>query len=154
MAQDLTDAQWAFVEPLLPKPSKRADGRGRPWRDAREVLNGILWILRTGAQWSEMPRRYPPYQTCHRRFQQWRASGVMDRLLEALARDLEKRGKIDLEECFIDGRFSPAKKGALESGKASGARAVRSWQLQTARVFLSPYAQQVLHRMKRSSSPT
>lgn len=151
MAQDLTHAQWAFIEPLLPALPKRADGRGRPWRDSREVLNGILWILRTGAQWSELPKRYPPYQTCHRRFQQWRADGVMDRLLEALARDLEKRGQLDLSECFIDGSFSAAKKGALELGKPSGARAARSWQWQTALVFLSPYAQQVLHRMKQNS---
>lgn len=152
MAKDLTDAQWAFIEPLLPELPKRPDRRGRPWRDSREVLNGILWILRTGAQWSEMPRRYPPYQTCHRRFQQWRESGVMDRLLEALARDLERRGKINLEECFIDGSFSSAKKGALELAKPSGARVPRSWQLQTALVFLSPYAQEVLHRMKQNSS--
>ncbi|MGH8193860.1 MAG: IS5 family transposase [Woeseiaceae bacterium] len=117
MARDLTDAQWAFIEPLLPELPTRADGRGRPWRDSREVLNGILWILRTGAQWSEMPKRYPPYQTCHRRFQQWRRSGVMNRLLEALAKDLEQRGKINLEECFIDGSFSAAKKGALAFGK-------------------------------------
>ena len=70
MAQDLTDAQWTFIKPLFPKLSKRAGGWGRPWRDSRQVLNGILWVLRTGAQWSEMPSRYPPYQTCHRRFQQ------------------------------------------------------------------------------------
>ena len=70
MAHDLTDAQWGFIEPLLLALPRRADGRGRPWRDSREVLNGILWVLRTGAQWSAMPSRYPPYQTCHRRFQQ------------------------------------------------------------------------------------
>ncbi len=117
MAQDLTDAQWAFIKPLLPELPQRPDGRGRPWRDSREVFNGILWILRTGAQWSEMPPRYPPYQTCHRRFQQWRQSGVMDRLLKVLAQDLEGRGKINLEECFVDGSFSAAKKGALRRWK-------------------------------------
>ena len=111
-AHDLTDAQWAFIGPLLPPLPRRADGRGRPWRDSREVLNGILWVLRTGAHWSELPDRYPPYQTCHRRFQQWREAGVMDRLLQALAEDLEKRGEIDLGECFVDGSFSAAKKGA------------------------------------------
>lgn len=117
MAKDLTDAQWAFIEPLLPALPRRADRRGRPWRDSREVFNGILWILRTGAQWSEMPDGYPPYQTCHRRFQQWRQSGVMDRLLEALAKDLERGGKIKLEECFIDGSFSAAKKGGAGVGE-------------------------------------
>ena len=126
MSRDLTDAQWAFIEPMLPKLPRRTDGRGRPWRDSRQVLNGILWVLRTGAPWSEMPDRYPPYQTCHRRFQQWRGAGVMDRLLEALARELEGRGEIDMRECFVDGSFSAAKRGVPELGKPSGARAARS----------------------------
>src|SRR5215217_8138361 len=69
---DLTDKQWSMVEPLIPKPHRRPDGRGRPWRDPREVLNAVLWILRTGAPWRVLPHRYPPYQTCHRRFQRWR----------------------------------------------------------------------------------
>lgn len=66
---DLTDEQWEVLEPLIPNPPRRADGRGRPWRDSRDVLNGILWVLRTGAPWHDLPERYPPYQTCHRRFQ-------------------------------------------------------------------------------------
>ena len=69
-----------------------------------------------------------------------------------LPQDLEQRGKIDLEECFIDGSFSVAKKGAMKSAKPSAARAVRSWQLQTALVFLSPYGRQVLRRMKPAFS--
>jgi transposase len=67
---DLTDEQWAVLEPLLPRRQRpRRTRRGRPWRDARAVLDGILWILRTGAPWADLPERYPPYQTCHRRFQ-------------------------------------------------------------------------------------
>src|SRR6266849_4790185 len=58
---DLTDAQWAFLEPLF-RPKRREDGRGRPWQDARAVLNGVFWVLRTGAPWHDLPRRYPPYQ--------------------------------------------------------------------------------------------
>src|SRR6266571_6810877 len=111
---DLTEAQWQVLRPLL-TPKRRPDGRGRPWRDARVVLNGILWVLRTGAQWADLPDRYPPYQTCHRRFQEWVRSGVLDRVLQALAHDLEERGDIDLSECFIDGTFDGtfvvAKKG-------------------------------------------
>src|SRR5437867_11896349 len=60
---DLTDAQWLVVEGVLPEDRVRADGRGRPWSDRRKVLNGVLWILRTGAPWQDLPARYGPYQT-------------------------------------------------------------------------------------------
>ncbi|MGE5446244.1 MAG: transposase, partial [Ignavibacteriales bacterium] len=62
--EELTDEQWAIIKPLIPHYSpRRQDGRGRPWRDNREVLNGILWILRSGARWKDLPERFPPYQT-------------------------------------------------------------------------------------------
>jgi transposase len=61
----LSDAQWDVVKPWL-REKTRGDGRGRPWRDARAVLDGVLWILRTGARWQDWPREDPPYQTCHR----------------------------------------------------------------------------------------
>lgn len=61
----LSDAQWEVIKPLL-REKRRTDGRGRPWRDARAVLDGVLWILRTGARWRDLPREHPPYQTCHR----------------------------------------------------------------------------------------
>jgi transposase len=65
-AVDLTDEQWELLEPLIPRPSRRPDRRGKPWRAAREVLDGVLWVLRTGAPWRDLPGRYPPYQTCQR----------------------------------------------------------------------------------------
>nr|MBA2692055.1 transposase [Rubrobacter sp.] len=92
---DLTDEQWELLEPLIPKPPLREDGRGRPWRDPRDVLKGILWTLRTGAPWKGLPERYPSYQTCHRRFQKWIEEGVLSGALEALAEDLEERGEVD-----------------------------------------------------------
>jgi transposase len=149
---DLTDEQWARLAPLLPRPRRRRDGRGRPWRDPRDVLNGILWVLRTGAPWHDLPERYPSYQTCHRRFQHWVESGTLARVLQTLARDLEARGGLDLSECFIDGTFAGAKGGAPSSARPSGGRGPRSWPLQTALVFLSPYPSQVLRRMKSRSS--
>ncbi len=127
---DLTDERWSVLEPLLGELPRRADGRGRPWRDSRAVLNGILWILRTGAQWADLPERYPPYQTCHRRFQRWVRDGTLERVLEALARDLKERGKLDLSECFIDGTFVAAKKGRLRGSDQAGQRYEahgRSW---------------------------
>ena len=117
MSRDLTDAQWAVLDPLIPKPKRRKDGRGRPWRDRREVLVGILFILRTGAPWADLPERYPPYQTCHRRFQHWVRSGVIRGVLEQLAEDIRNRGRFRLEEAFIDGSFAPAKKGGKGVGK-------------------------------------
>jgi len=112
-SRDLTDPQWAILDQLIPEPERRRDGRGRPWRPRRYVLNGILYILRTGAPWADLPERYPSYQTCHRRFQQWVRSGVMRGVLEALAEDLHVRGRFHLLEAFIDGTFAPAKRGAL-----------------------------------------
>lgn len=55
--EELTDEQWAILEPLIPPLPRRPDGKGRPWRDNREVLNGILWVLRTGARWEDLPER-------------------------------------------------------------------------------------------------
>src|SRR5690348_7140128 len=95
---DLTDEQWAVVGPLIPEPPRRADGRGRPWKPSREVINGVLWILRTGAQWHDLPDRYPPYQTCHRRYQAWVREGTWERVLETLATDLKERGGLALSE--------------------------------------------------------
>jgi transposase len=148
---DLTDAQWGALDPLF-RPKRRADGRGRPWQDTRAVLNGVLWILRTGPPWHDLPDRYPPYQTCHRRFQQWQRSGLFTRSLQKLAEDLRDRGKLDLSEAFIDASFSSAKKGALVSALQNAGKAAKSWQLQTAMVFLSPCTWPALDRMKRSSS--
>ena len=65
-----------MVEPVL-RPARRQDNRGRPWHDTRAVLHGVLWILGSGAQWSEMPAKYPPYQTCHRRFQRKRPTDTV-----------------------------------------------------------------------------
>jgi hypothetical protein len=59
MSRDLTDTQWAILDPLIPEPPRRKDRRGRPWKSRRSVLSGILWVLRTGAPWSDLPERYP-----------------------------------------------------------------------------------------------
>jgi transposase len=85
-----------------------------------------LWILRTGAPWRDLPERYPPYQTCHRRFQRWIEEGVLDSVLQALAEDLEERGEIDLSECYIDGTFAVAKKGSSVCQAAAVGDARRS----------------------------
>jgi transposase len=136
---DLTDEQWDAIKPCFPRQELRGPGSkgGRPWRSARSVLDGVLWVLRTGAPWADLPPRYPPYQTCHRRFQQWINLGVMPRVLARLRRDLCERGGIENIEGFIDGTYVPAKRGARVSANAAQATPRRSWLLQTAMVFHS-----------------
>ena len=135
---ELTKEQWNRIEPIILKSIPVKDPGGQKPRDPGEVMNGILWILRTGAPWKDMPQRYPPYQTCHRHFQKWVKQGVFQDILHELAEDMYERGKIDIREAFIDGSFVPAKKGVLLSARQSVAKAPRSWQLQTLLVFLSP----------------
>ncbi len=149
--EELADQQWSLIEPLFDKPSVVMT-RGRPRRAEREVLNGVLWILRSGARWCDLPERFPPYQTCHRRFQEWVRDGRLRRVLETLAEDLRTRGKLDISECFIDGTFIVAKKGAAKLEKPSGAKARNSWQWQMALVFLSPSTPRLLRRMKSDLS--
>lgn len=121
----LSDTQWAVLAPLIPAPVKRTN-RGRPRRPDRDVLDGILWILRTGAQWDALPSEYPPKTTCHDRFQEWNERHVFPAILAALYELSEERALLDLREAFIDGPFSAAKKGALTSAPRRRARAPRS----------------------------
>lgn len=140
---DRTDAQWCRLEPLVPRPRVRPDGKGRPWRDPRDVLHGVLWVMRTGAPWHDLPDRYPPYKTWHRRFQLWARNGTLYRVLALLARELAAAGGYDFTEAFIDATFAGAKKGAAPSDSPAKAKAPRSWQSQTVLVFLSPLLSQV-----------
>ena len=146
----LTEKQWEKIEHLVPDGAVREDGKGRPWADKRRVLEGILWIVKTGARWRDLPNIYPSYQTCHRRFQQWVESGVFDRVIETLARDLQERGGIDMSECFIDGSFSLAKKGGFVWERLSAVKAPRSWQSQTLVVLFYLSQSSLPHLMKLS----
>jgi transposase len=119
---ELTDEQWVVLEPLIGEMPRRTDGRGRPWRSSRYVLNGILWILRTGAQWADLPDRYPPYRTCHRRYQRWVREGLFERILEALAADLKERGGSTCLSASSTARSLWRKKGRLRGFDQAGQR--------------------------------
>ncbi|WP_144113586.1 transposase [Paraburkholderia sp. BCC1886] len=82
--RDITDEEWQRVAPLLPELRPRSELRGRPLANTRSVLNGVLWVMYSGATWSAMPRKYPSYQTCHRRFKAWHESGVLKRVMQQL----------------------------------------------------------------------
>ncbi|HZZ09162.1 MAG TPA: transposase [Paraburkholderia sp.] len=82
--RDMNDEEWQRVAPLLPELRPRSELRGRPLANTRSVLNGVLWVMYSGATWSAMPRKYPSYQTCHRRFKAWYESGVLKRVMDQL----------------------------------------------------------------------
>jgi len=82
--RDMSDEEWQMVAPLLPELRPRSELRGRPLANTRAVLNGVLWVMYSGASWSTMPRKYPSYQTCHRRFKSWHDSGVLARVMRQL----------------------------------------------------------------------
>ena len=111
MRQELSDAQWQLIAPHLPPPKRT----GRPRADDRKTLEGILWVLRSGARWQDVPREYGSPTTCWRRLKQWEESGVWESIWRAVLSGLEARQKLDWAQAFLDGSFVPAKKGALES---------------------------------------
>lgn len=108
---ELTDAQWSVVAPLLPKRNR---GRGRPRQDDRQALNGILYVLKTGCAWEDVPRTYGSSSTCWRRLQEWTADGTWETIWRALLSQLDAAGKIEWAQAFLDGSFVPAKKGGAE----------------------------------------
>ena len=103
----LTDAQWAKVRPLLPKRPPRPGG-GRPPADDRKVLEGILWILRSGARWQDLPTEFPSPSTCWRRLRDWEEQGIWLRIWRAFLGELNERQQIKWSESFMDGSFAPA----------------------------------------------
>ena len=137
----LTDEQWARIEPLLPKPKKPKRGArskgGRPRRDDRACMEGILWILRTGARWKDLPKVYPSPATCWRRLGEWERRDVWLDLWRAFIAQLDESRQIDWSEAFMDGTFAPAKKGGSASERHAKVRGQSSWYWSTARVFLS-----------------
>src|SRR6202020_3078085 len=100
---ELTDEQWSLVEPHVPLSTART---GRPAKDRRTQLNGIFWILSTGAPWRDLPERFGPWQTVYDHFRNWRKSGVFARIIEALQVKLDKAGYIYCKLSCVDGSSS------------------------------------------------
>jgi transposase len=90
---DLTDKAWEQIVALLPRNGRR----GQQWKDHRKVISGILWRLRTGAPWCDLPPRYGPWQTCYERFVRWRRDGTWDRLLANAQTKSDAVGEVEWE---------------------------------------------------------
>jgi transposase len=111
---ELTDEQWASVESHVPLSTART---GRPARDRRTLLNGIFWILCTGAPWRDLPERFGPWQTVYDHFRKWRKSGVFARIIEMLQVKLDNQGYIDWELWCVDGANVRATRAAAGADK-------------------------------------
>jgi transposase len=111
---ELTDEQWVWVEPHVPRSKART---GRPASDRRLMLNGIFWILATGAPWRDLPERFGPWQTVYDHFRNWRRQGVFARIIDALQIKLDDRGLIDWELWCVDGASVRATRAAAGADK-------------------------------------
>jgi transposase len=111
---DLTNAQWERLQPLLPPQQPRI---GRPAHDHRTILNGILWILRTGAPWRDLPQRYGPWRTVASRFYRWRRAGLFQHLLAAVQQQAEAAGRLDWTIHLVDSTIIRAHQHAAGAKK-------------------------------------
>jgi len=104
----LTDAQWEYIEPLLPPHAKE----GKPRADDRQTINAILYVLKTGILWNDLPEEYGDDSTANRRLIRWEREGVWKRIMNALVSDGYSRGRLSIDNLSIDSDTIPAKKGA------------------------------------------
>ena len=117
------DGLWALLEPVLKvdKPRKKP---GRPRRDDRAIFDGLVWLARTGAQWSQLPREFGPKSTAHERFTEWVETGALERAWAVLLRAYDRDVGLDWAWLAADGCIVKApfgKKGALARRKPRGA---------------------------------
>jgi len=123
---DLTDEQWQRIAPYL--PPERSGKRGHPYNNHRTVINGILWIDRTGAPWRDLPERYGPWQTCADRLYRWQRRGIWQRLLQTLQAQQDATGNVEWEGCALDSssiKAHPHAAGARQTASKGGKKASR-----------------------------
>lgn len=117
----VSDKLWERVKPHLPRRADQPKG-GRPWVDDRECLEGVLWILRSGARWRDIPPDLPSPATCWRRLQEWAGEGCLDEIHAAVLKELDELGRLDWDQLVADATFVRGKKGVMRSAKPSAVR--------------------------------
>ncbi len=126
MRSRLSDEEWAMVAPLLEFEGGPPSGTGRPRRDARVLLDGILWVLRTGAAWRDLPAEFGPWQTAYDYFARWRDSGQLQRVRDAILEHLHTVQELDRTLACLDGTTIRAAKAAAGGGKERSAGRTKS----------------------------
>jgi transposase len=115
---ELTDEQWALIASLMPKAKP-----GGRWNDHRTTINGMMWVLKSGSPWRDMPERYGSWKSVYDRFRRWSADGTIDKILDRLRYKLDADGCIDWDVWCVDGsnvRAHPAAAGASGTSKKTG----------------------------------
>lgn len=105
---ELTAEQFRLIEDLLPKNTRY----GGKWHDHRQYLNGMFWILNSGAKWRQLPGEYGKWNSVYQRFNRWSRSGLISKLLERLQVRLNDEGYIDHDTWLIDATIIRASKSA------------------------------------------
>ena len=105
----ITDELWEFIEPFLPPPADE----GRPRADDRTTINAILYVLKTGIPWNDLPEEYGDDVTAWRRLKEWEEKGVWKRVMDAMVAEGYSTEKVEMETLSIDSDTIPAKKGEL-----------------------------------------
>lgn len=116
---DLTDEQWRQIQPLLPAQKPQT---GRPGKDHRTIINGILWVLRTGAPWRDLPERFGLWRTVASRFYRWRKQGLWDMLLAEVQQKADAAGQLEWEVHYVDGTNVRAHQHAAGAKKGEETR--------------------------------
>jgi transposase len=116
----LTDEEWELIADSFPPAAKT----GRPRRDPRSLLDGILWVLRTGSPWRDLPAEFGPWQTAWRMFDEWNAQGTLAEILHRLQSAFMAAGAIDDELWCIDGTIVRAHRCAGGGGKKGTRRSL------------------------------
>lgn len=115
---ELSDRSWQLIKGIV-SPSQKM---GRPRRNDRQMLNGIFWILCSGAKWRDLPERYGSWKTVYGRFRRWRDDGTFDAILARLHLRLREDGQMDLDTWMIDSTSIRATRASSGAGKKGLAR--------------------------------
>ena len=119
---DLTDEQWKRIQPLL--PPENTGKKGRPRKDDRMMLNGMLWLNHSGAQWRQLPERYGPWQSVYARFAKWRDDGILENIFNELSKEA------DTENLSIDSTCIKVHESS-NGGEKSGEQGYRTHERRT-----------------------
>lgn len=122
---ELLDALWSRVEPLLP-PNRPHPKGGRPFASNKACLAGIVYVLRNGIRWNDMPKQFPSSTTCWTRYALWTKLGIWEQVWAIVLEELQDAGQLDLSELTMDATFAEARKGGIVSATPSAEWATKS----------------------------